>query len=103
MNVNEYGVQFQFGTGFDLTSYSSLSIKFTKPDLTTLTVTSPSVTVGNTTISTTEGIFSAGTYALYTFVNGNVDQAGEWTARLTYTDANPRLLTSTIVNFTIYP
>lgn len=103
MNVNEYGVVLQFGVGFNISGYSTLSITFTKPDLTTLTVTNPAITVGSMTIATTAGTFNAGTYALYTFVNGDVNVAGIWSARLTYTDATPAKLISNIVTFTINP
>lgn len=103
MNVNEYGIILQFGVGFDISSFATLSIAFTKPDLTTLTVTNPLVAIGAVDVVTTEGTFTAGTYATYTFQNGDVNQAGAWSARLTYTDATPRKLISNVVRFTINP
>lgn len=98
MNVNEYGVTLQFGVSFDMSANTSLSFTFTKPDLSTLTVAG---TLGTIQITTTEGIFAANTYATYRFVAGNVDQAGDWSVRLTYLDASPARLISTIGHFTV--
>lgn len=98
MNVDEYGVILQFGVSFDMSSTTGLSFTFTKPDLTTLTVVG---TLGTLQITTTEGIFAANTYATYRFINGDIDQAGEWSVRLTYLDASPARLISTVGTFTV--
>lgn len=98
MNVNEYGVVFQFGVSFNMAAHTSLSLTYTKPDATTLTVTP---TLGTVDVSTPLGTFSANTYVTYTFVNGDVDQAGSWSARLTYQDATPAKLISTSGSFTV--
>ena len=98
MNVNEYGIVLQFGVSFDMSSNTSLSFTFTKPDDTTLTVAG---TLGTAQITTTEGIFAANTYATYRFVSGDVNQAGEWSVRLTYLDASPARLISTVGVFTV--
>ena len=106
MNLNEYGVAFVFSTGFNMSAFTSISITFTKPDLTTLTVSSPSVTVPNTPLTTTDGIFAANEYAQYYFVTGDVNQVGEWSARVIYnnTGASPsQHLISDIGTFTINP
>jgi hypothetical protein len=103
MNVNEYGVQFLFSTGFDMSGYSALALHFVKPDLSTLVVTNPAVTVGSGNVSTTAGLFLANQYAQYTFVNGDVDQVGEWSVRLVYDDSAPRHLISDIATFEINP
>lgn len=100
MNVNEYGVMLQLCVSFDMSANTSLSFTFTKPDLTTLTVTGH---LGTVTTVTPLGIFSANTYATYVFVLGDVTQAGDWTVRLTYTDASPARLISTIGKFTVMP
>jgi hypothetical protein len=92
MNVNEYGVVLQFGVSFNMSAESSLSLTFTKPDEVTLTV--PAV-LGTVDITTPVGTFSAYTYVTYTFIEGQVDQAGRWSARLTYQDASPAQLIST--------
>lgn len=103
MNVGEFGVVFRMSVGFDIHAFSNLSITFTKPDKTTLTVGSPNVSVGGSDVATTLGTFLANQYALYTFQNGDVTQAGSWTARLTYQDTTPRQLISTPGTFTINP
>lgn len=79
---------------------TSLSFTFTKPDETTLTVVGQ---LGVPPVITPLGIFAANTYAIYTFVNGDVDQDGEWAVRLTYLDATPAQLISSIGKFTVYP
>jgi hypothetical protein len=102
MNVNEYGVVFAFSCGFDLSGFTTLSITFTKPDGTALTVANPDVTAPNTDIQTTAGLFPAKKYAHYVFANGDVDQAGEWSARVYYTDGSQHLI-SDVATFTIDP
>lgn len=98
MNVNEYGVVLQFGVSFNMAQETSLSLTFTKPDLTTLTV---AASLGNTPIVTPLGTFAANTYVTYTFLQGQVDQAGSWSVRLTYKDATPAQLISTVGRFTV--
>ena len=100
MNVNEYGVVLQMCVSFDMSAYTSLSFTFTKPDSTTLTVAG---VLGTNTIATPLGTFTANTYAYYTFVQGDVTQVGEWTVRLTYLDASPAKLISTVGTFTVNP
>lgn len=105
MNVGEYGIAFLFSTGFDMSGFTALSITFTKPDDTQLVVTDPDVSVPNVDAVTTLGTFAANTYAKYYFVNGNVDQAGEWSAFVTYDNsgASPaQHLISDTTKFTIY-
>lgn len=100
MNVDEYGVVFMLNTDFNMASYTALSLTFTKPDGSTLAKTT-GVTVGSVDVVTDDGsTFSANEYARYTFVNGDVDQSGEWSARLTYTDAGQRLV-SEVAEFTV--
>ena len=91
MIAGEYGIVFRLETSFNIASFSSLSLKFTKPDGTILTVTNPAVSVGG----------SSSTQALYTFQNGDVTLPGNWQAQLTYQDATPRQLISQRANFTI--
>lgn len=100
MNVNEYGVIFYFSTGFDMSSQTSLRLDFTKPDGSTLAKTS-GVTAPASPVSTTLGTFAASKYGKYTFINGDVDQAGTWTCRLTYGDAAGQHLISDVGTFTI--
>ncbi|NIA67779.1 hypothetical protein HBA54_04175 [Pelagibius litoralis] len=98
MNLNEYGVIFRHGVGFDLSSNTALSITFTKPSGATLTVSNPSVTAP----ASIGGSFSANEYFSYVFADGNVDEAGEWSVRATYTDGSKQLI-SDAVTFIINP
>lgn len=103
MNTGEFGVNFVFSCGYDMSANTSLGITFTKPDGTTLTVSSPDVTVPAIDLQTTLGLFVAHQYVSYTFVDGDVDQAGEWSARVTYNDAAPRHLISDPGSFLVSP
>lgn len=102
MRVGEWGVVFLFSTGFNMQNSTLLSLKFTKPDGTALTVTNlTGVTVGTSPITTTLGVFAANQYVQYTFKNGDVNQAGTWVAQLTYQDATPQNLISDPSSFTV--
>lgn len=85
-----------------MSGFTSIAIDFVKPDGTTLTVTNTTgVTVPNTDLVTTLGTFLANKYAKYVFQNGDVDQAGQWAARVVYTDATPQHLISDVGTFTV--
>lgn len=99
MNRGEYGISFLFSCGFDMSANTSLSITFTKPDETTLTKTA---TLGTIDTSTTAGIFLANNFVKYTFLNGDVDQSGVWSARVTYNTASVHLISDS-AQFTVYP
>lgn len=100
MNVGEYGLTFNMNVNFDISGFSALSLTFTKPDLTTLTVTNPAVSISATPLVTPIGTFATNQYAIYTFALGNLSSAGLYSARLTYTDASKRLI-SDIATFTV--
>ncbi len=100
MFVNEYGIVFQFGVSFNMSANTSLSFTFTRPDATTITVAGA---LGTVTIDTTAGIFLANTYATYVINGGDLNQAGEYSVRLTYIDASPARLISSIGLFTVSP
>ena len=103
MNVNESGIAICFSTGFNMAGFDTISIEFTKPDGTTLTVDNPSVTVPGTPIETTAGLFNANEYAQYVTQPGDINQVGEWSARVYYTDSSPLDLISDVGTFEIYP
>lgn len=98
MNVNDYGVVLQFGVSFNMNAFTSLKLTFTKPDNTTLTVTAQ---LGVVDVVTPLGIFTADTYVTYIFIAGQVNQPGVWSVRLTYQDAGPTQLTSSVGTFTV--
>lgn len=92
MNVGEYGIVYNLNVNFDISGFTSLSLTFTKPDLTTFTVTNPLVSVGTVSIFTSQGIFSPNQYATYKFALGDISLPGTYSARLTYVDASKRLI-----------
>ena len=98
MNVNEYGIQLQFGTSFNMSSYTSLRLVFTPPTGATFTRTP---TLGTSPITTTAGSFAANTYVTYTFIQGDITQTGTYTVRLIYQDAAPTYLTSSVGSFVV--
>ena len=112
MNLNEYGVSFTFFCGYNMVAWTKLSIVFTKPDGTTqLTVTNTNgVALGTIAISVIVNgqpvTFEANQYVTYNFANGDVNQAGLWSARVIFdnTNASPPLhLISAPGQFTINP
>lgn len=88
MNANEYGIVLKFGTGFDMSGNTSLSLVFTRPDGTSLTVTNPAVTVG----SGAYGSFADKEYLNYTTVSGDINQAGTYTVRAIYNASGVHLI-----------
>ncbi len=85
VNEGEYGVACVFYTAYDMSAFTSLQIKFTKPDgeILLATATCPAVL-----IVTALGTFPANQYAQYYFVDGDLDQLGTWFARVIYTNTN---------------
>jgi hypothetical protein len=102
MNVGEYGIVFNLNVNFDISGFTGLSLAFTKPDASLLTVTNPQVSVGSVPLTTPYGTFPANQYCIYTFAIGNINQIGLYSVRLTYTDTTKRLI-SDIVTFTVSP
>ena len=85
IKVTEKGQPFRIATGYDMSSSTGLSIKFTAPDLTTFTVnqgTTPAVTAPAVALTSDPelGTVAASTYFEYTTDGTEFDQAGEWTA-----------------------
>lgn len=92
IKVTEKGQPFRIATGFDMSSSTGLSIKFTKPDATTFTVTqatTPAVTAPAVALTNDPelGTVAASTYFEYTTDGTEFDQAGTWKACGTYTTA----------------
>lgn len=99
MIVGEFGTIHKQGTGFDLSANTALSLIFTRPDGTTLTVTP---TLGTVALVTTSlGTFAANTWVQYTFLSGQIDQAGDWTARVTASFGASKTLLSTQATFPV--
>ncbi len=85
VNEGEFGVACVFYTAYDMSTFTTLQIKFTKPDGEELlaTATCPAVQV-----VTALGTFPANEYAQYYFVDGDLDQLGVWYARVIYQKSN---------------
>ncbi len=104
MNVGEYGVEFVFAASFDMSAETGLALHFTKPSGALLTVTNPAVYIQNAPLVTAQfGTLAANTYAIYVFLNGDVNEAGLWSVRLIYDDAAPQHLISNVTTFTVGP
>ena len=87
--VDNYGMDLVMGVGFDMSSNTSLTFRFLKPDLTT--VVEKTGILGTIEVTTTEGVFAANTWASYTFVDGDLDQIGTWTVELVYEAASTKI------------
>lgn len=101
MNVNEYGIAFHLNVNFDISGFTALSLVFTKPSGAILTKTNGDVTVpASPLVTSDQGTFAANEYVKYTFVLGDISEAGTYSVRLTYTDASKRLI-SDVTTFTV--
>lgn len=90
MNVGEYGLVLNLNVNFDISAATSLQLVITRPDNTTITGVP---TVGAVDLVTPDqGTFAAHKYCTYTFVAGDLSQAGDYIARLTYNDSTKRLI-----------
>lgn len=87
MNVGEYGLSFDLYVQFDISAFTTLSLTVTRPDGTSFTRTGGLVTAPGTDVQTSMGRFPAHQYAHYIVQNGDLNQAGQYQARLTYDDA----------------
>lgn len=99
MNAGEFGRVLNFATQFDMSAATSLSIVFTKPNGTTI---SPTAVIGIASLQAPTSTFLPYQYVSYTFANGDLDQSGTYTARVSYTDASKHLL-SPLVRFNVQP
>jgi hypothetical protein len=100
MNVGEYGLVLNLNVNFDISAATSLQLAITRPDNTTINA---APTVGLVDLVTTDsGTFLAKQYCSYTFAAGDLNQAGDYLTRVTYTDASKRLI-SDPTSFTVSP
>lgn len=100
-NAGEYGIVFNFGCGFDLSAKTGLTLTITRPDGTVLTIATGRLTISASPLVTPLGTFAANTYAICTFANGDINQAGDYSARLTYDASGPVHLISDAAVFTV--
>ncbi len=101
MNVGEYGIAFNLNVNYNISGFTALSLVITRPDATLITRTNGDVTAPAVPLVTTDmGTFAANEYAKYIIQAGDLTEAGEYTVRLTYTDATKRLV-SDQTSFTV--
>lgn len=105
MIKDEFGVVLRFNAGYDMSNNTGLQLVLTPPSgstnaLTRTKATTPAVTLGASDVETSEGTFTANEYVEYTTASGEIDEAGSWTARLTYTESGVQLI-SELVTFVV--
>ena len=100
INVGEYGHDLNLNVNYDISAATSLQLVITRPDETTITGVP---TVGMVDLVTEDdGTYPAKKYCIYKFVDGNLNQEGEYLVRLTYQDSTKRLI-SDPTSFTVSP
>jgi hypothetical protein len=90
MNVGEYGLVLNLNVNFDISAATSLQLAITRPDNTT--INGVPIVGGTPLVTPDQGTFAANQYCTYTFIAGDLNQAGDYRARLTYTDSTKRLI-----------
>lgn len=101
MNLGEYGVVFRFNTSFNMSAFTAFQLTFTKPSGALLVKTNPAVSLGVVPVSTPLGTFAANEYVQYTWIVGDVDEAGEWCAQLRYDQGATIRLLSDMAHFDV--
>jgi hypothetical protein len=97
----EIGTAFRLYTFFNMSQATNLTIKFTKPDGTTLQVSSPDVTAPGVSVTDPKaGTVPAYEYMQYLWKAGDLDQSGVWRACGTYQDATTTIPSDT-ATFTV--
>lgn len=97
LTVGEVGKIIRVAAGFDMSSFTELTLTFTKPDLTTSvkTQTGGEVTLGAGVTDPDLGVLAANEYVEYEAEALFLDQAGDktdtdpWKVYLTYTNTTP--------------
>lgn len=100
LNVSEYGLACNLNVNFDLSTATSLTMSFTRPDGTVFT--GAAIAPGTPATSPNQGTFSANKYARYIFKESDLTVAGEYIVRLMYLDSSKRIF-SEPTSFMVYP
>ena len=92
INATEVGKIFRYATGFDMSSSTALSLKFTHSDnVTTFTATNPAVTApASPVVDPDLGSLNASEYMQYITTGTDLIKSGTWTVCGTYEDATPK-------------
>ena len=101
--ATEVGKIFRYATGFDMSSSTALSLKFTYNDGSTFTVSNPDVTAPAVGITDPDlGLLNASEYMAFTTVAADFDQIGVWTVCGIYADTvTGEILSSAETTFTV--
>ena len=88
--VGDSGKTLRVNAGFDMSSYTELSLVFKKPDNTTVTkTTSDGVALGGVAVTDDDlGSLTANQYVNYDIEAGLLDTAGRWCVYLIYTNTS---------------
>ena len=90
LKVGEVGKILRVAAGFDMSSYTELTLNFTLPDGTTTSkVTADGVAIGAGVTDPDLGVLAANEYVEYPIESGFLSQAGTWSVSLTYTNTSP--------------
>jgi hypothetical protein len=85
--VGDTNIAFRVNAGYDMTSFTELTLTFTKPDLTNVTkTTTDGVILGTGVVDSDIGTLPANEYVEYPIEASFLDQAGTWYVTLKYTD-----------------
>ena len=96
MNVGEYGLTHNVNVNYDISGNTSLTLVYTLPNGTTFVATGSDVALGASALTTPNGVFPANQYCRYVFKSGDLSVAGNYTARLIYTDSSKRLISDRV-------
>ena len=106
LRVGEIGKTLRVDCNFDLSSYSELTLIFTKPDgTTTITkTTADGISAPGVEVTDPDGnVFSASEYMEYDFESGVLDTDGIWTVRPKYNDVTPKTFFGEPKTFSVLP
>ena len=99
-NVGEYGIAYDVNVNYDLSAATKVQMDITRPDKTKI---GGDAVVGLVDLVTQDmGTFPAKKYCTYVFKDGDLNQTGDYTARVVYTDSTKRLICDP-VGFSVNP
>jgi len=99
-NVGEYGIAYDVNVNYDLSAAAKVRMDIKRPDG---TVIGGDAVVGLVDLVTESmGTFQAKKYCTYTFKDGDLNQVGDYIARVIYTDSTKRLIADP-VGFSVNP
>lgn len=82
LTKHEYGKIIYVNVGADISTATEAELLFTKPDGTTLSkLLANGVSIPTDPVTADCEIYAANEYLSYTFINGDIDQDGDWNVR----------------------